>query len=99
MDECDLETHGFERLGWRRNPADDPAWEDALVDRMRRMVERDKNHPPVIMWSIGKESGSGRGLAAMAEWARAFDPFRPVHYEGDPAVGDVLSHMYPPHDV
>ncbi|HEV3497135.1 MAG TPA: glycoside hydrolase family 2 TIM barrel-domain containing protein, partial [Actinomycetes bacterium] len=43
VDECDLETHGFEPLGWRRNPADDPGWRDALVDRMRRMVERDKN--------------------------------------------------------
>ena len=44
------------------NPSDDPAWEDALVDRMRRMVERDKNHPSIIMWSLGNESGSGRNL-------------------------------------
>jgi beta-galactosidase len=99
IDECDLETHGFERLGWRHNPADDAAWEPALVDRMRRMVERDKNHPSVILWSLGNESGSGSGLAAMAEWTHEFDPSRPVHYEGDPAVSDVLSQMYPTHET
>ena len=53
-------------LEWRGNPSDDPAWEDALVDRMRRMVERDKNHPCVVLWSLGNESGMGRGLGAMA---------------------------------
>src|SRR3954452_9131577 len=71
IDECDLETHGFEPLGWRANPADDPAWRNALVDRMQRMVERDKNHPSVILWSLGNESGAGSGLAAMADWTRA----------------------------
>ena len=45
IDECDVETHGFQEVGWRHNPADEPVWEEALVDRMRRMVERDKNHP------------------------------------------------------
>ena len=45
IDECDLETHGFMVVDWRGNPCDDPEWEDALVDRMRRTVERDKNHP------------------------------------------------------
>ena len=66
VDECDLETHGFEPVGWRGNPADDPRWRDALVDRMRRTVERDKNRPSVVMWSLGNECGSGRNLAAMA---------------------------------
>jgi beta-galactosidase len=99
IDECDLETHGFEPIGWRGNPADDPRWEDALVDRMRRMVERDKNRPSVILWSLGNESGVGRNLAAMAAWARRRDPSRPLHYEGDwssPDV-DVYSRMYPTH--
>jgi beta-galactosidase len=97
IDECDVETHGFQEVGWRRNPADEPVWEEALVDRMRRMVERDKNHASVIMWSLGNESGSGRGLAAMADWARARDPARPIHYEGDPAVSDVYSRLYASH--
>jgi beta-galactosidase len=99
IDECDLETHGFEPVGWRANPADDPRWRDALVDRMRRMVERDKNHPSVIMWSLGNESGTGRNLAAMAAWARRRDPSRPLHYEGDWACPDVdvYSRMYPTH--
>lgn len=94
--ECDLETHGFEPLGWRANPADDPRWRDALVDRMRRMVERDKNHPSIIMWSLGNESGSGANLGAMAGWARARDPSRPLHYEGDWSCRDVdvYSRMY-----
>ena len=99
IDECDLETHGFERVGWRGNPADDPRWEDALVDRMRRMVERDKNHPSIIMWSLGNESGSGRNLAAMAQWTRLRDPSRPLHYEGDQTCAnvDVYSRMYADH--
>ena len=99
VDECDLETHGFEPVGWRHNPADDPRWGDALVDRMRRTVERDKNRPSVIMWSLGNESGVGRNLAAMAAWARDRDPSRPLHYEGDRASPDVdvYSRMYPTH--
>jgi beta-galactosidase len=99
IDECDLETHGFEPLGWRGNPADDPRWRDALVDRMRRMVERDKNRPSVIMWSLGNESGTGGNLAAMAAWARERDPSRPLHYEGDRSCAhvDVYSRMYPTH--
>ena len=99
IDECDLETHGFERVGWRGNPADDPRWRDALVDRMRRMVERDKNRPSVVMWSLGNESGTGANLAAMAAWARQRDPSRPLHYEGDRSCADVdvYSRMYPTH--
>ena len=58
--ECDLETHGFESAGWKQNPSDDPQWEPALLDRMRRTVERDKNHASVIMWSLGNESGTGQ---------------------------------------
>ncbi|HST80605.1 MAG TPA: glycoside hydrolase family 2 TIM barrel-domain containing protein [Kineosporiaceae bacterium] len=97
MDECDIETHGFERNnGWAGNPSDDPRWEDAYVDRMRRTVERDKNHPSVIMWSLGNESGIGRNHETIAEWTRFRDPSRPIHYEGDTACRyvDVFSHMY-----
>src|SRR5262249_31286152 len=65
VDECDLETHGFGDLDWRGNPTDDPQWSEAILDRMRRMVERDKNHPSVILWSLGNESHTGRNLAAM----------------------------------
>lgn len=94
--ECDLETHGFESAGWARNPSDDPQWETALVDRMRRTVERDKNHPAVIMWSLGNEAGTGRNLAAMSRWTKDRDPSRPIHYEGDwsSAHVDVYSRMY-----
>ena len=63
--ECDLETHGFVYLGWRGNPSDDPAWEAAYLDRIERTVERDKNHPSIVIWSLGNESGTGRNLAAM----------------------------------
>ncbi|MFI7065537.1 glycoside hydrolase family 2 TIM barrel-domain containing protein [Kribbella sp. NPDC050124] len=99
MDECDYETHGFFLLGWRGNPADDPAFEAASVDRMRRLVERDKNHPSVIMWSLGNEAGVGRNLTAMASWTRERDPSRPVHYEGDLTCADVdvYSRMYTSH--
>ena len=99
IDECDLETHGFFVLGWRRNPSDDPGWEAALVDRMRRTVERDKNHPSIILWSLGNESGSGRNFSAMAAYARERDPSRPLHYEHDWSCRDVdvYSRMYAPH--
>jgi beta-galactosidase len=100
IDECDLETHGFVDLGWRNNPVDDDRWTPALLDRARRMVERDKNHPSVVVWSLGNECGSGRGLTAMARWIRERDPSRPVHYENDPACpdSDLYSRMYAPHE-
>lgn len=97
IDECDLETHGFEHLGWADNPSDDPRWAAALLDRIERTVERDKNHPCIVIWSLGNESGTGRNLAAMAQWVRRRDPNRPVHYEGDYtcAYTDIYSRMYP----
>ncbi|MFE3828993.1 glycoside hydrolase family 2 TIM barrel-domain containing protein [Streptomyces sp. NPDC059092] len=99
VDECDLETHGFHLNDWRGNPSADPAWREALLDRMRRMVERDKNHAGVIMWSLGNESGTGDNLRAMADWSHQRDPGRPVHYEGDWDSGyvDVYSRMYADH--
>ncbi|MFF4182655.1 glycoside hydrolase family 2 TIM barrel-domain containing protein [Streptomyces sp. NPDC001691] len=100
IDECDLETHGFEELGWRGNPVDDPRWTPALLDRAARMVERDKNHPSVVLWSLGNECGTGRGLSAMADWIRGRDPGRPLHYEGDRSCRDtdVYSRMYASHE-
>ena len=97
IDECDLETHGFVVGGWRDNPSADPRWREAYLDRIRRTVERDKNSPSVIMWSLGNESGTGANLAAMSEWVHSRDPGRPVHYEGDAvaAYTDVYSRMYP----
>ncbi|MFF1870210.1 glycoside hydrolase family 2 TIM barrel-domain containing protein [Kitasatospora herbaricolor] len=99
VDECDLETHGFEPLGWRGNPADGQRWIPALLDRAARMVERDKNHPCVLVWSLGNESGTGRGLTAMARWIRRRDPSRLLHYEGDPSCADtdLYSRMYADH--
>jgi beta-galactosidase len=97
IDECDLETHGFAFQGWRGNPSDDPAWRDAYLDRAARTVERDKNHPCVIMWSLGNEAGTGVNLAAMAGWIRERDPSRLIHYEGDHencSYADVYSRMY-----
>lgn len=94
--EADLETHGFGAGGWVGNPSDDPRWREAYLDRIARTVERDKNHPSVVMWSLGNESGTGRNLAAMAEWVHHRDSTRPVHYEGDytGAYTDVYSRMY-----
>ena len=99
IDECDLETHGFVEQDWRDNPVDDARWTPALLDRAARMVERDKNHPSVVMWSLGNEAGTGRGLTAMADWIHGRDPSRPVHYEGDFGCRDtdVYSRMYLPH--
>lgn len=96
MEETDLETHGFEPLGNLSRLSDDPAWEAAYVDRVRRMVERDKNHPSVIMWSLGNESGFGCNFRAMAAWCKQADPTRPIHYEEDreAEVADVVSTMY-----
>ncbi|MEV6615826.1 glycoside hydrolase family 2 TIM barrel-domain containing protein [Streptomyces sp. NPDC051051] len=100
IDECDLETHGFVEQDWRDNPVDDDRWTPALLDRAARMVERDKNHPSVVMWSLGNEAGTGRGLTAMAEWIRGRDASRLVHYEGDLGCRDtdVYSRMYASHD-
>ena len=97
IDECDLETHGFVFGGWRGNPSDDPRWREAYLDRIERTVERDKNHPCVVIWSLGNESGTGTNLAAMSHWVHERDPERPVHYEGDyiGAYTDIYSRMYP----
>lgn len=94
--ENDLETHGFELVEWRGNPSDDPRWGPAILDRVQRTVERDKNHPSVLLWSLGNEAGTGQNLAAAARWVAERDPDRLVHYEGDwpSTYVDVYSRMY-----
>lgn len=81
IDEANLETHG---LGGKLS--NDPQWTGAYLERVSRMVMRDKNHPSVIIWSLGNESGRGPNHAAMAAWVHDFDITRPVHYE--PAMGN-----------
>ncbi|MEV0996000.1 glycoside hydrolase family 2 TIM barrel-domain containing protein [Nonomuraea sp. NPDC050202] len=97
VDECDIETHGFIYAGWEGNPPAEPMWREALLDRARRMVERDKNHPSVVIWSLGNESGSGPAFADIETWIRERDPTRPLHYERDPSYrhSDFYSLMYP----
>ena len=98
MDEADIEEHGL-----RGKLASDPDWASAFLDRAIRMAERDKNHPSVVMWSMGNEAGYGPNFAAVSAWLKDFDPTRPVHYEGaqglngepDPATVDVISRFYP----
>jgi beta-galactosidase len=96
IDECDLETHGFGDVGWRGNPTDDEGYQEALVDRAARMVHRDKNHPSIIIWSLGNEAGVGRNLASMAKEIRSIDTSRLLHYEGDQSCEhvDIWSMMY-----
>ena len=93
--ECDLETHGF-GFEVETNPTKDPTWKDACVDRMVRTIHRDKNHPSIFMWSLGNESGLGQNHYAMRDAAKAIDPVRPIHYEGDGKLdcADVFSKMY-----
>ncbi|QTM99132.1 DUF4981 domain-containing protein [Sediminibacillus dalangtanensis] len=91
IDETNLESHGANNI----LPASDPQWLDASLDRLQSMIERDKNHPSVLIWSLGNEAGRGDSFKKMAEWAHEADPTRLVHYEGDNRWTDVESHMYP----
>lgn len=106
VDEMNLETHGmWDRLRYlsagvdEAFPGDRPEWLPALLDRAASMLERDKNHPSVVIWSCGNESFGGTAIREVAEWFRASDS-RPVHYEGvdwdprHPDTTDVLSKMY-----
>lgn len=97
MDEADIEEHGL-----RGTLASTPDWHAAFLDRAVRMAERDKNHPSIVMWSMGNESGYDPNFAAISAWLHDFDPTRPVHYEGaqgaggepDPKTVDVISRFY-----
>ena len=91
-DEANIESHDV----WDK-PAEDPAWKKAFIERGQRMVERDKNHPSVLVWSMGNESGYGKNHDALSAWIRTHDPTRLVHYEPAlhlPSV-DILGPMYP----
>ncbi|SDX29345.1 beta-galactosidase [Lutibacter oricola] len=77
MDEANLETHGVRGL-----LSNVPEWSNAYLERAVRMVERDKNHPSIVIWSLGNESGTGPNHAAMASWIKEFDSTRYIHYEG-----------------
>ncbi|ERI92441.1 Beta galactosidase small chain [Clostridiales bacterium oral taxon 876 str. F0540] len=94
MDEAEVETHGVRRKGV---PGDNLLWTEAVVDRMERMVLRDRNNPCIFMWSLGNEAGSGSNFNRMKEAALTLDSTRQFHYEGDfdMTVSDVLSRMYP----
>ncbi|MBN2068278.1 MAG: DUF4981 domain-containing protein [Opitutales bacterium] len=94
VDEANIEAHG---LGWATNPlTDDPTWKPAYLDRIRNMVERDKNHPSVVIWSMGNESGDGANFEAASEWIRSRDPSRPIHYDrsSHKPYTDFFSEMY-----
>ena len=97
MDECDLETHGVRR---KNVPGDNPMWTNAVVDRMERMVLRDRNHACVFMWSLGNEAGDGSNFLRMKQAALKLDNTRQFHYEGDFdfTKSDVISRMYPTED-
>lgn len=89
IDEANLETHGT-----GSKLSNDPQWTAAYMERLTRMVMRDKNHPCIFMWSLGNEAGRGPNHAAMAGWIHDFDITRPVHYEpaqGSPKVEGYIS--------
>lgn len=92
VDEANLETHGLRDF----IPKSDQKWANASMDRIKNVLERDKNHPSIIMWSIGNEAGFGDNHRVMLAYVKARDPKRPVMYEQageDPAV-DVVAPMY-----
>ncbi len=77
LDEANVEAHAY-----MRSLTKDPMWRGAILERITRMAQRDKNHPSIIMWSLGNESGASPIHVAAAGWLREWDPTRPVHYEG-----------------
>jgi beta-galactosidase len=98
MDECEVETHGVRRKGV---PGSNPVWTGAVVDRMQRMVLRDRNNPCIFMWSLGNEAGDGSNFMEMKKSALELDDTRQIHYEGDFDLtkSDVISRMYPTKDI
>ncbi|MDC7223634.1 MAG: glycoside hydrolase family 2 TIM barrel-domain containing protein [Spirochaetales bacterium] len=97
IDEADVETHGIRQKGV---PGSNPLWTDGVVDRVERMVLRDRNHPSVVIWSLGNEAGFGKNFTVMKSAVLDLDRTRPVHYEGDRTldVSDLYSLMYPTPD-
>jgi len=96
IDEANIESHG---MGYgERSLAKDLRWRAAHMNRTRRMVERDKNHASVIIWSLGNEAGDGTNMEATSAWIHERDPSRPVHYERAELKPhtDIVCPMYPP---
>ena len=98
IDEGNIETHGFNNNKNNRL-SNDPAWKEAHLDRVQRMVYRDRNHPSVVIWSFGNESGDGPNVEHVYKWVQQIDPSRPFHYEGTTHencynTADVYSRMY-----
>ncbi len=94
VDEANIETHGISPMS---RLSDDPAWAGPYLERMTRMVQRDYNHPSIIIWSLGNESGYGANHESMYAWTKKTDPSRPVQYEGggaDTDVTDIICPMY-----
>lgn len=93
IDEANIESHG---MGYgEESLAKDPRWQKAHIDRVVSMVERDKNHPSIIIWSMGNEAGGGVNFAACRDKIKEMDTERPVHYERHNEVADIESCMYP----
>ena len=90
VDEANLESHGVNGI----LPKSNPHWTAAAIDRLDNMIQRDKNHPSVIFWSLGNEAGSGENFIRMRDHAHRVDPTRLVHYEGYNQAGDIYSRMY-----
>lgn len=83
MDEADLECHGIGSTGDQNFLSSSQEWKEAYLDRMKQMVERDKNYTSIIIWSVGNESGNGTNHEAMIRWCREKDPTRLIHHEGE----------------
>ena len=98
VDECNIETHGFQALGQAVNYlTNDPKWVDGIVNRFIRMFERDKNYSSIIIWSLGNESGLGQSHLNMKKWMNTRDPTRIIQYESGGAksgVTDIICPMY-----
>lgn len=96
IDEADLETHGFEWIEKYEWLNEEESWKNAYCDRSSRMVKEHRNHPSIIMWSLGNESSTGANFDASAAGIRALDNTRLIHYEGDfeADITDVYSTMY-----
>lgn len=104
IDENDLETHGTRDMDYRTTPlipGSRPEWENACMDRVKSLYQRDKNHPSIICWSLGNESGGGENFKKMYDYLKNIDPTRFIHYESvwddpknDCALSDVYSYMY-----
>ena len=96
MAETDVESHGFANVGDLSRITDDPVWEPVYVERIERHIHAQKNHPSIIIWSLGNESGYGCNIRAMARVAKALDDTRLLHYEEDrdAEVVDIISTMY-----